>query len=130
MGYSDIFLIVAMACSFLAIVYVSYLHSKGKKEKLEDEKMKEISSYINEGAMAFLKREYTIISFFLVGVAILLTILGFIPAFEGAEGIGYQAAIVFLIGATLSCLAGFIGMKSAVSANARVAYAAKSSGMN
>ena len=130
MSYSDIFLIVAIVSSLVAVVYAFVLYVKNKNEKLEDEKMKEISSFIHQGAMAFLKREYTIISFFLIAVAVLLTVLGFRPAFDGAEGIGYQAAIAFLIGATLSCLAGFFGMKSATASNARVAYAAKKDGMN
>ena len=130
MSYSDIFLIVAIVSSLIAVGYAFVLYIKNKKEELEDKKMEEISSFIHQGAMAFLKREYTIISFFLVGVAILLTVLGFIPAFQGAEGIGYQAAIAFMIGASLSCLAGFFGMKSATASNARVAYSAKKDGMN
>ena len=130
MSYSDIFLIVAIVCSVAAIIYSFVLYRIGKKEELKDEKMKEISSYIHQGAMAFLKREYTIIAIFILGVAILLTVLGFIPVFKDAEGVGYQAAIAFVIGALLSALAGFFGMKSATVANAKVAYAAKKSGMN
>ena len=130
MSYSDIFLIVGIVCSLAAIGYACFLYFRNKKEELKDEKMEELSSYIHQGAMAFLKREYRIIAVFAILVAILLTVLGFIPAFEGAEGIGYQAAIAFVIGASLSCLAGFIGMKSAAYSNARVAYAAKKDGMN
>ena len=130
MSYSDIFLIVAIVCSLVAVGYAGFLYLRNKKEELKDEKMAELSSYIHQGAMAFLKREYRIIAIFVVLVAILLTVLGFIPAFNGAEGIGYQAAIAFVIGAVLSCLAGFFGMKSAAHSNARVAYAAKKDGMN
>ena len=130
MKYSDLFLIISIVCSVIAIVYAFVLYKIGKKEKLEDEKMKKISSYIHQGAMAFLKREYRIISIFVVGVALVLITLGFIPGVKEAEGVGYKAAIAFVIGAFLSALAGFFGMKSATHANARVTYAAKESGMN
>ena len=130
MSYSDIFLIIAIICSLLSIGYAFYLYLNNKKEDLEDKEMKKISSYIHQGAMAFLKREYTIIGIFIALVAVVLVVLGFIPAFDGAEGIGYEAAIAFVIGAGLSCLAGFFGMKSATVSNAKVAYAAKKEGMN
>lgn len=130
MKYSDIFLIIAVVCSVAAVVYAFVLYKLNKKEELKDEKMEQISSYIHEGAMVFLKREYKIIAIFVVLVAVLLTVLGFIPAFDGAEGIGFQAAIAFIVGAFLSCLAGFVGMKAATVSNAKVAYAAKKGGMN
>lgn len=130
MEYSHIFLIVAIVCAIAAVVYSFVLYRNNKKEELNDEEMSELSSYINQGAMAFLKREYSIIALFALIVGVLLTVLGFIPSFKGAEGVGYQAAIAFIIGATLSCLAGFLGMKAATISNARVAYAAKKSGMN
>ena len=66
MSYSDIFLIVAIVCSVAAIISSFVLYRIGKKEELKDEKMKEISSYIHQGAMAFLKREYTIIAIFIL----------------------------------------------------------------
>ena len=130
MSYADIFLIVAVACAAVAIAYSFILYRINKKEELKDEKMEKISSYIHQGAMAFLKREYSIIGIFVAGVALILVILGFVPTFKGVEGVGYQAAIAFVCGAVLSALAGFFGMKSATVSNAKVAYAAKKSGMN
>ena len=130
MDYSDIFLIIAIVCSLLAVAYALYLYFLGKRTQIEDKKMEELSSFIHQGAMAFIKKEYSIIAIFISLVAVLLVVLGFIPAFKGAEGIGYQAAIAFVIGGGFSCLAGFIGMKAATNSNAKVAYAAKKHGKN
>ena len=79
--------------------------------------MVEISDSIQTGAMAFLRKEYTILAWFIVVVAILLTL-----------GIGKFTALAFVSGAICSMLAGFIGMKAATKANVRTAQAAKTVG--
>jgi K(+)-stimulated pyrophosphate-energized sodium pump len=83
-----------------------------------NERMREISDLIAEGAMAFLKREYTILAVFIVVVAVLL-----------AWQINSQTAVCFLAGAICSILAGFIGMKSATQANSRTCEAARAHGV-
>ncbi len=83
------------------------------------ERMKEIATYIQEGAMAFLRREYkTLVIFVLVLGSVI------------AVGINPLTAVCFVIGCTFSALAGFFGMKVATKANVRTANAAKESGMN
>lgn len=82
-----------------------------------NDKMKEISASIHEGAMVFLNREYRIIGIFIAIVFILLGIF-----------IGWKAAIAYLGGAICSILAGFFGMKSATKANVRTAEAAATEG--
>ncbi len=79
--------------------------------------MIEISDSIQTGAMAFLRKEYSILVWFIVVVAALLTL-----------GIGRFTALAFVSGAICSMLAGFIGMKAATKANVRTAEAARSGG--
>jgi K(+)-stimulated pyrophosphate-energized sodium pump len=82
--------------------------------------MQGISHAVQEGASAYLRRQYTIIA----GVAIVLAIVLAI-ALEASDANGIQVAIGFLIGGTFSASAGFIGMNVSVRANARVAEQAR-----
>ena len=84
--------------------------------------MKEISTYIAEGAMAFLKAEWKILGYFVVIVALLL---GFMATKN--EDSHWTIAVAFVIGAVFSATAGYIGMKVATKANVRTAEAAKTS---
>jgi len=100
----------------LALVLYNYI----KSQPAGNEKMKEISEMIHEGAMAFLFREYKILVFFIIAVFILMTI---------SSDLGIKTALSFFFGAIASILAGFIGMKAATRANVRTSEAAKSGGM-
>jgi len=79
--------------------------------------MTEIADAIETGAMAFLRKEYSILVWFIVVVAALLSL-----------GIGTRTGLAFISGAVCSMLAGFIGMKAATKANVRTAQAARSAG--
>ncbi|MFO7886944.1 MAG: sodium-translocating pyrophosphatase [Eubacteriales bacterium] len=106
----------------LGVVALIYVYIKAvaiKKESIGNKRMEEISTYIQEGAMAFLSREYKSLAVF---AAVLFLIIGF--------GLNWPTAISFLIGAVFSALAGFLGMIVATQANVRTANAAKESGMN
>jgi len=83
-----------------------------------NEAMQDIAGQIEEGSMAFLRREYTVLSLFVVVVGVLLYL-----ALPSA-----LTAVAFLFGAASSMLAGFIGMKAATKANVRTSEAARSSG--
>jgi K(+)-stimulated pyrophosphate-energized sodium pump len=86
------------------------------------DRMKEISKYIAEGAMAFLKAEWKVLGYFVVIVGILLAVMA-----SADPHSHWSIAIAFILGAVLSALAGFIGMKAATKANVRTAHAARTS---
>ncbi len=102
----------------LAIVLVIYAWIK--KQPSGNDVMKNISDQIHEGAMAFLRQEYSVLVFFVI---IVFFAMGFgLPAFK------WQTAIAFVSGAVCSVIAGFIGMKSATRANVRTSWAANQEG--
>ena len=90
-----------------------------KAQPVGNDTMKEISEAIHAGAMAFLRREYTVLAIFIVLVFFLIIL---------APSLGFKTALAFLGGAICSMLCGFIGMKAATRANVRTAEAARSTG--
>lgn len=103
-----------------ALLFAFYLTKKVARQDAGTDRMKEISTFIHEGARAFLMAEYKILVVF---VAVLFVLIGI--------GIGnWVTAVCFLVGALFSTLAGYIGMNVATKANVRTAAAAKDSGMN
>ena len=107
---------IAIVCSFVAIAYGLWLTQWLLKLSPGNERMREISRAVQEGAAAYLKKQYTTIAF----VAIVPFVL--IGAYDK---LGWGTAVGFLIGAILSAAAGFIGMNVAVRSNARTAEAAR-----
>ncbi len=92
------------------------------KQEAGSDRMKEISNFIAEGAMAFLKAEWKILGYF---VAIVALLLGFMASKN--SGSHWSISISFIIGAVFSATAGYIGMRVATKANVRTAEAAKTS---
>ncbi|MBE7081536.1 MAG: sodium-translocating pyrophosphatase [Clostridiales bacterium] len=123
-------LLLIIFAAVVTLCYVFVLFRKVSRLKLGNKKVEELQQYIHGGAMTFLIREYKLIIPFVIGVGILLAALGFIPALQGAEGIGWQSAICFVIGALFSAAAGWIGMSIATKANARTAIKAQEEGMS
>ncbi len=93
-----------------------------KKQDEGNEKMSIIAKNIADGAMAFLKAEYKVLSVFVVAVAVLLIFKGNAEANSSAF-----VGLSFIVGAFLSALAGFIGMRIATKANVRTTNAARTS---
>jgi len=115
--------IVAMAISILALLYAVFLTVTVLKKSTGSEKMVAIAKAIQEGAMAYLNRQFTTVAVFAV---ILFLILAFaLPA--GNYNNGWLTAIGFIVGAVFSALAGYIGMNVSVRANVRTTEAAKTS---
>src|SRR5678810_1075070 len=115
-----IYLVPAMAIVGLLYMFIKF--NWVSKQEAGTDRMKEISTYIAEGAMAFLRAEWKILSYFAVVVALLLGFMG-----SRSETSHWSIAVAFLIGALFSALAGFIGMKAATKANVRTAHAARTS---
>ncbi len=107
--------IVGLLYTFVKFAWVS-------KQDAGNERMKEISTYIAEGAMAFLKAEYKILGYFVLIGALLLGVMGF-----SNENSHWSIALAFILGAFFSALAGFIGMRVATKANVRTAHATRTS---
>ena len=109
-------MLFALVCSAVAIAYGFTLTIWLLRQPEGNERMREIARAIQEGASAYLKRQYMTIA--LVSIVPFL-LLGFY------HKLGWGTAIGFLVGATLSAAAGFIGMNVAVRSNVRTAEAAR-----
>ncbi len=105
----------ALLTSLFGIVAGLFLAWRIRLHPTGDEKMQSIARAIQEGAMAYLKRQYTTIGVIAAVLFVVLLVL-----------LGWKSAVGFAVGAALSACAGFIGMSISVQANVRVAEAAKS----
>lgn len=104
----------APAAGAVALVFALITAGWVSRQEAGNKRMKEIADAIHEGAMAFLRREYTILIVFVAVLAVLLAVL-----------IDPRTAIAFVAGAISSVLAGYIGMTVATKANVRTANAAQ-----
>ncbi len=117
-------LILAIAAGVAALAFAGFLAMRVLAADEGSERMKEIGAAIQEGANAFLRREYTVLAGFVVIVFIVLLILGIVR-----EEQDEMTAVAYLAGAVASALAGFVGMRIAVKSNMRTAAAART-GLN
>jgi len=108
---------LALAVGVLAMLVVAYLAWSIGKEPAGTPQMDEIAGYIEEGARAFIRRQYTTIA-----IVVALTLVPLIIFFKEMS-----VAIAFVFGASLSLLAAYIGLRVAVKANVRTANAARTS---
>jgi len=118
----DKLIYVIPAMGIVGLFYTFIKYAWVSKQDAGNERMKEISTYIAEGAMAFLKAEYKILAYFVIIGALLLGLMGYTNANSH-----WSISLAFVLGAFFSALAGFIGMKIATKANVRTAQAARTS---
>ena len=115
-----IYMPIVMA--FVGLAYMMVKKSWVMKQDAGDGKMKEISDHIYEGALAFLKAEYRLLTLFVIGVSILLFIVSTV-----VSSTHWLIVIAFIVGAFFSALAGNMGMKIATKTNVRTTQAARTS---
>lgn len=121
-GVSPILYLVPMV-AVVALIYALIRAAWVKRQDPGNERIQLIGTWIAEGAMAFLSREYRTLAVFVVLVALLL---GFSNAYIGeAQNTNGLIALSFVLGAVCSALAGYFGMKTATTANMRTASAAQ-----
>lgn len=106
---------IGLLYTFLKFGWVS-------RQDAGNDRMKEISNYIAEGAMAFLRAEWKILTYFVVIAGILLAFMG-----TRNPNSHWSIAVAFVVGAIFSAFAGYIGMRVATKANVRTAQAARTS---
>ena len=120
MGSIMIYLPILMA--LIGLAFMAIKRSWVLKQDAGDGKMKEISDYIYEGALAFLKAEYRLLTFFVIGASIVLAGISFI-----VPTTHILIVVAFIFGAFFSALAGNMGMKIATKTNVRTTQAARTS---
>ncbi|MGB9662175.1 MAG: sodium-translocating pyrophosphatase [Moorellaceae bacterium] len=117
--------LIAPVAGILALLFAFYLTQRVNQADPGTPRMQEISAAIHEGAMAFLKREYRTLLFFILGMTALIVITGVMT--KGAESMQPVTAIAYILGTLCSIGAGYIGMNVATRANVRTANAARKS---
>ncbi|MCZ6518412.1 MAG: sodium/proton-translocating pyrophosphatase, partial [Actinobacteria bacterium] len=118
---TDTILYIALVAGALGLLLAVYYARAVLATPRGNERMVELSNAIRTGAMAFLKREYTWVSVFVVIMAVLIAVL-----LDWGRPWG---AVAYVFGAALSALAGFIGMRIATAANSRTTEAARTGGI-
>ena len=109
----------------VAFAFAVYLYLWVKKQRMENEKIKEVSALIKEGANTFMRREYTVLAkFALIAAVVIFTLLPS-PVWQGDVLKNISMAIAYLIGTVLSAIAGKIGILVATLSNGRAAEGAQ-----
>jgi len=118
----SIIIYVPLVMAVLGLLFMAAKRAWVLKQDAGDGKMKEISDYIYEGALAFLKAEYKLLTIFVVVASIALAVIAYI-----VPTTHYLIVVAFIFGAFFSALAGNMGMKIATKTNVRTTQAARTS---
>ncbi len=120
---SDLIMYGVPAMGIVALLFTLWKSSWVGRQEIGGEKMGRIAKNISDGAMAFLKAEYKVLSIFVIAVAVLM----FFNGKSGGDTSSPLVALSFVLGAMCSALAGYLGMKVATKANVRTTNAARTS---
>ncbi len=118
----DKLLYLVPAMGLIGLLYTLVKFNWVARQDAGTDRMKEISKYIADGAMAFLKAEWKVLGYFVIIVAVLLAVMA-----SANPHSHWLIAAAFVLGAVLSATAGYVGMRAATKANVRTAQAARSS---
>ena len=113
-----------------ALIALLFAYSQAKRVKKFSEgtsAMQKIAAAIRKGANAYLKRQYKTVAIIFAVIAVVLALLAYVPWIDGAGLVNKFVPFAFVTGGFYSCLAGFVGMRIATTANARTANAASES---
>ena len=113
-----------------ALIALLFAYSQAKRVKKFSEgtsTMQKIAAAIRKGANAYLKRQYKTVAIIFAVIAVVLALLAYVPWIDGAGLVNKFVPFAFVTGGFYSCLAGFVGMRIATTANARTANAASES---
>ena len=116
----------SIAVGIVALLFSIYLITRVLRQSAGNETVQDIGKAIQEGAMAFLKREYRILAAFVIVIAVIIAVFIDYDILDkvGSDRSLPSTAISYLVGAIGSGLAGFIGMNIAVRANTRTTVGA------
>ena len=124
----DNLILIVLISAGIALLSAIYFFWSVVKRKVENKELAEIAGLIQEGSYAFLKKEYTILSFFVLAMFVVLWLVVDLNIFNASgfnENSGPLTAISYLAGAIGSSIAGIVGMNIAVRGNSRTAEAAE-----
>src|SRR5680860_165265 len=117
----EIWAVLAIVVAALALIYAVINAKRVIAKEVGTDEMRSIMELIQMGAMAFLKREYSVLVWFVAAVAAIIAIVGVV--FD--VSLGWQTSVAYLVGSILSASAGYLGMMVATRANSRTANAAR-----
>ena len=120
----DNLLFMIPIAAIVALIFAAYFYKSVWSVDKGTPEMQKISSAIETGAMAYLRRQYKTIGIVIIVLAIIIAIVGFAVE-DFAEYLNWKVSIAFIIGAAFSILSGYIGMKVSVNSNIRTASAAR-----
>lgn len=118
--------LLILVVGLAALLFARFMAAKVKQQDAGNKKMQEISAAIQEGAMAFLRREYKVMAIFIFVFFMIIAFFLDLPTTPNINE-GPYTALAFFVGAVASILSGYLGMKIATVANVRTTQAATSS---